>query len=69
MSVGAADEGFAVGDIVGVFTGIPVGELEIVSKLLKHSLRLSSTGAQYCSASHPRQLSDDPTRLESHSLH
>jgi len=68
IAVGDADEGFAVGDIVGFFTGIPVGAMDIVAALIKHSFRLFSTGAQYWSASHPRQLID-PSRLTSHSLH
>lgn len=63
MAVGDADEGFAVGDMVAFFTGMPVGASETVSALLKHSFRPLSTGAQTCSASHPRQMSD-PTRLE-----
>ena len=63
MTVGDADEGLSVGDKVIFFTGMPVGASETISALLKHSFRPLSTGAQTCSASHPRQMSD-PSRLE-----
>lgn len=68
-SVGDADKGFVAGDAVGSFTGLLLDVAEL--GLSKHWFRLLSTGAQYCPASHPRQLSD-PSRIEStgkHSLH